>query len=426
MRSGNEHAQRREFAQAEQLYRRALALEPASVPARKNLATVLWFQDRKAEAEREFGAVMKQAPRDPVPHLYVGLAAHSRKQFAAAALHFQQAGPLALDNPEVLPAVLEAFLATRDTAVPQRLLAQLESAGSPDPELALRVAALFVQYGRPDAAVTALEKLVSSGEAGAEVWPALAHAYDQAGRPQAAYGAYNRVLANDPRSEQAYLDLARFAAAHQNRPFAMEVIEKGLRNLPGSAKLLLEQGLLMAMEGDRARAEAAFAKAAQADSHSNLPLLAAGVLLLESGEVERAAERFRGAARIDPRDFRAEYLYATALGRMPNQDAARASQTAAALRRAIALNPKDANCRAALGKAYLSMKRNAEGIRELEQALKLDPGNLTALYQLGLAYQAQGSAERAQPLLQKFRELKGKAREEETAPVQIMRIVRGQ
>jgi len=83
--------------------------------ARKNLGTVLWFLDRKDESEREFQAVTTVQPADPVPHLYLGLADHARREFPRAKGHFEKAGSLALENPEVLPAVLEAYLASHES-----------------------------------------------------------------------------------------------------------------------------------------------------------------------------------------------------------------------------------------------------------------------------------------------------------------------
>src|SRR5574341_570128 len=67
--------------EAEKHYREALRLNPGFVPARKNLAVVLWFLGRRAESEREFQGLLKEIPADPVPHLYLGLAAQERRQF---------------------------------------------------------------------------------------------------------------------------------------------------------------------------------------------------------------------------------------------------------------------------------------------------------------------------------------------------------
>src|SRR5580704_12881954 len=56
---GIAYTQLQEFDSAEPFYRQAVRLEPQFWAARKNLGTVLWFLDRKAESELEFRAVTK-------------------------------------------------------------------------------------------------------------------------------------------------------------------------------------------------------------------------------------------------------------------------------------------------------------------------------------------------------------------------------
>jgi Flp pilus assembly protein TadD len=94
---------------AEEFFRKAVRLKPDFLPARKNLATVLWFLNRKQESEREFQALVKLLPNDPAPRLYLGLSAYERKQYAGAITHLEKAGALAIENPEVLPVLADAY-----------------------------------------------------------------------------------------------------------------------------------------------------------------------------------------------------------------------------------------------------------------------------------------------------------------------------
>ena len=73
-----------DLAHAEKFYREAVRLNPQFHAARKNLGTVLWFLNRRDESEREFLVVTKSLPADPVPHLYLGLAAAARHEFPQA------------------------------------------------------------------------------------------------------------------------------------------------------------------------------------------------------------------------------------------------------------------------------------------------------------------------------------------------------
>lgn len=370
-------------------YRAALKIDPALTSARKNLATVLWFLNKKRESEREFLSVVKLLPKDPVPHLYLGLAEHERKQFSSAKSHFEKAGSLAMDNPEVLPIVVETLLATNDFSSP-----------------------LF------RSAVQNLEK-AAFGSAGVETYLALAGAYDKFGQPEKAYAAYRKAIETDPAAPEAYTALAGFASAHRNNSFALEILDQGLHRLPGSPRLLLQQGIILALEGDAARAQASFLAAAQAEPGSALPLLALGISQLEQGRLAEAAASFREATNTQPGDYRAEYLYALAL----NRQGAPHSQVEAAIGRAIALNPADSKSRVLLAQNYLRTGRTEAATSELEKALRSDPQNQTALYELGTAYRRQGRDEAAQKLFQTLKELKAKSRDQESEVGQILKTL---
>src|SRR5262245_53068339 len=94
---------------AERFFREAVQLKPDFLPARKNLATVLWFLNRRQESEREFQSLVELLPKDPAPRLYLGLAAYDRKQYAGAIASLEAAGALASENPEVLPLLADAY-----------------------------------------------------------------------------------------------------------------------------------------------------------------------------------------------------------------------------------------------------------------------------------------------------------------------------
>src|SRR5437660_1422303 len=81
---GVEYTRSEQLDKASKFFREAVRLKPDFLPARKNLATVLWFLNQKQESEREFRKLLKWLPNDPAPRLYLGLAAYDRKQYADA------------------------------------------------------------------------------------------------------------------------------------------------------------------------------------------------------------------------------------------------------------------------------------------------------------------------------------------------------
>ncbi len=415
------YTQLQQLDKARDAYRKAVQLNPGFAPARKNLAVVLWFLGDHAAGEREFLAVASKAPADPVPQLYLGLAAHERKQYRQARQHFQNAGDLALANPEVLPAVVESFLGAGDSTVPRQLLAKLEAADHLDPQLAFHVGEAFARFGKDAEAVTCLEKSVAAGAPGAAPLIALGQAYDRLQKPEKAIEALRKAVAADASSEDAYLALAHFSSQHQNNEYALKVLAQGLEKKPGSARLRQQQGVVLALVGKHEEAEASFRQAAQAEPKWEAPLLALGVSQLERGSYDDAATSFRQAAALAPRDFRGEYLYALALRR--TGDPSRNPQILAALQKAAKLSPDDARPRASLGQAYLDAGRREEATVELEAAVRLDPENVTALYQLGRLYRDQGKTQQARQMIDRFTKAKAKQRDEEGSLVEILKIV---
>ena len=280
-------------------------------------------------------------------------------RYSDAAGHFERAGDLAFNNPEVLPSVVQTYLALGDM-------------------------------------------------------------HDRQGAPEAAYTAYRKAIAAAPRSEEGYLALATFSAADQNQDFALKVLEEGIAKASASARLRLEQGILQAMAGKRDEAEASFLEASRIEPKSLAPVLARGVLRLEQGDHSAAAGIFREAAKIAPGDYRAEYLYATALDRAGN---APEGEVIRALERAVRLKPDSAPSHAALGKAYTDASRTQEGARELEKALSIEPENATALYQLGRLYRRLGRLDDSRRLLERFEKVKANQKQDEWKMVQLLRVV---
>jgi superkiller protein 3 len=460
---GIAYTELQQLAKAAEFYRKALKINPHFLAARRNLATVLWFLSQKAESEREFLVVLKARPDDSVAHLYLGSLEYERQQFAKAKQHFEKAGDLALQNPEALPMVLESYLATQDMTLPGRLLRQLQQAENPNPELIFHFGVLFGRYEHYDESIKAFEKIrenypdhyalllnlgmaqlhgqqfkpaiqnfekiVALNLAKPEVYLLLGEGYDKQGMPEKAYSAYAKAIEMDSKSEEGYIALSNFSSAHHNLEFALKTLDRGLQQIPGSARLLLQQGIIWALADNVAEAEQSFEKASRSDTGWSLPVLALGITQLQAGKLTEAAATFREAAKKAPDDYRPEYFYALTLSRAGARgDVARRGELIAALRRAIVLNPNDADSRVSLGQTYLAADQLDAAVAELEKAIELDPKNPAALYQLGIAYRKQGKAEAAQHLLRTFEETKAKLKEEEDqerkALVQILKTVR--
>jgi tetratricopeptide (TPR) repeat protein len=76
-----------------------------------------------------------------------------------------------------------------------------------------------------------------------------------------------------------------------------------------------------------------------------------------------------------------------------------------AFERAVALSPDDAVAQTRLGSEYLHQTRPHDAVSHLQQAVKLNPENQSALYELQIALRADGQVEQARQARQQLAEL---------------------
>lgn len=379
-----------QLEQAADYFRKATSLNPRSVSSRKNLATVSWFLNRKSEAERLFAELEKAIPNDPVPQLYLGLAAYDRNDYAQAASHFERAGSLADDNPELLPVVIDTYLSARKF------------------ERAARI----------------LEARTTSADASSQLYRWLAQVYDGQQLPEKAYRAYSAAIEKEPGVEENYLGLAAFAIEHANLSFARDVLTRGLHQKPGSAKLLFESGLTWALDGDFERARKSFLDASAADDRWPLPLLALGVVEMQTGNPDAAADHFRRAKEIAPDDYRCYYLHALALNRSAaHGDAETRTKIISELHHALAINPKEPRALADLAQAEIEAGDATAAESNLRTALRLNPREPTALYRLALLCRRQGKTAEAERLTRLFQQSKQKTNDAQNEFILILKTV---
>lgn len=111
----------------------------------------------------------------------------------------------------------------------------------------------------------------------------------------------------------------------------------------------------------------------------------------QQGRYAEAVESLRRALELRP-----DYLEACVnLGVFLYSGLGNGQEAAAALERAVELDPGRANTYLLLGKVYLALNRTEEAARTLERAVGLDPASWESQEQLGLAYLRQGRSESA-------------------------------
>jgi tetratricopeptide (TPR) repeat protein len=114
----------------------ALELRPSSADATRLHGVVRWQQGRADDAARLFEATIARDPRDPMPHLWIGMIHGARGQYLAARRRFE----LALErNPllgDALIGIADTHAALGEFAEAERVLARAAQAEPSNPHLA--------------------------------------------------------------------------------------------------------------------------------------------------------------------------------------------------------------------------------------------------------------------------------------------------
>lgn len=160
-------------------------------------------------------------------------------------------------------------------------------------------------------------------------------------------------------------------------------------------------GIGLLLQGDLKAAEYAFTRVTEAQPDYPDGWLNAGRALIQEGEIDRAKEFVAKALQLHPELGRTWFFKAMAEKADGDYDGALAS-----LKKVAAQYPRDRVVQNQIGR-ILFLKRDYQGaIAALRQALDVDPEDVSAHYNLMLAYRGAGNLEAAGQEEKLFRRFK--------------------
>lgn len=370
--------------------REAVRLQPDSDAYKRELLASLLAAGKQEEAAEQYRQRLKQAPED-LDALH-GLATCLRRQGdrAAAAQHSLQAARLA---PQNLRYQLEA-------AGDLRALGRLE-----EEEEFLRGA--LAQEPRHAGALRAMVSLTRLRQGSL-----------------AAMASARQILADDPNAAWAHLELAEDLRALAQ--FTEAETEYRLAYVAGQQALpaLLGLGYCARQRGDRAEALARFRAASAHSPDQPRPLIEIALEQREAGQEEEAVATARALVQAHPDIWQAHLCLAHAERTASRHEAAltaiaaaltlnpgnadllverafsekvlgRLEDSAASIEAALAINPSHGNAVARAAEFHLAQGDNETPLLLYSQAVAIRPGDLALQVGLADALNAQGRATEA-------------------------------
>lgn len=435
-------------------FKKALEVDPNFRPALKNLAVNEMALGRQKEAKVRFEQVLKLVPNDPISHLYMGEICFGEHRYGPAVTHYEQSGGQQLKDPQVILHYAKSLIESNKAAAAQQVIEQLPSDsgaqlrfdagvllagakkwdaaarqfqlaqdGSPDPyQAGYNLILVSVEGHKYAAAIQAGEQLIGQGYRKAELYNLLSQAYEANGQTQEAYNALRTATQIDPKDETNYLDLMSLSLTHENWDLSLEISEIALKLIPEAYRVRLQRGAVFAMKGQFEDAESEFLAATKVARQADLPYVVLAMVRIDMNKLAEAIEVLRARRDLNPKNYQVNWFLAEALNREGAEPGTPAEKEAVqALEDAVRVNPGAAQSRVLLGRMLAKRGELDRAAQQLEAALKLEPDEVSAAYQLALIYNRQGKTQRAQELADKVSKARAAP---ETTPLTKSNLVR--
>jgi tetratricopeptide (TPR) repeat protein len=416
---------------AEREYREAVRIDPRLGDAHKNLGYLEWTQHNLEDAQVQLMQALDLAPDDSFAHYYLGRVQLDGKLYQSA---FEELDRSGVSWPADVGFLIEAangYCALNRQEEARKVIDRLAAMSLNDSQVA-DVAWLLLSANENDAAINLLHKLTKrqnsicprwaqfdlaltyllngsyenaaeqanifvkaphpagEGSAFASAWSLAGIANAHLNQQEAAVHAFRQAAKLDPTREEHWLNLTRELMELNHYADAISAAQEGLDANPKSYALHLRLGAAYLSVDRYSDAEKTFRQLVQAGDPLPLSYVGLAQVLLRTGRAEDAVSELTAAKQKLGANFLISYFQGLALDR-----AARPAEALSAFQDAIRLSPNSSEVHLGLGKTELAIGRISDATVELQETLRLSPGNVQAQRLLSQAYRRSGDTETA-------------------------------
>jgi tetratricopeptide (TPR) repeat protein len=376
--------------QAETLLRQGIELDPKNLRARQNLAQLYLSENRKTDAE----GVMLQAKQDlggvgsnyrVLGDYYENTGELDKATTEFASLCKQHPTDLALREDYI-----DLLLRRNKIEEGSRLVDEILKVTPKDNIAQLLRGRILNLKGQFKEATDILQAALKDSPEHAGGHYQLALALGNTGNLGRAEQELREAVRLEPRLTDAQLALAQIALSKGDRDTLREAAQQIIRSLPSDSRGYFLRAEAESRSNQTAAADADFKKAIEVDPQNPLAYSALGGWLLKNGKLQDAQKQYERALDRDPNQLAAlNGLVAVFLKQNQN------SKAEERVRLQIAKAQANDDFYTLLAGLQLTNKDLSGADASLQQALRLNGNNLSAVLLLSNVQKAEGSIDKA-------------------------------
>ncbi len=405
---GNAYTEGKDYAKAEEAYRKAVEEDPDDPGHLHGLAQTLLTEDKLAEALEQYKRLSELEPGTAENYLRMAQLYRRLGKFDQAESSLLRAKQLSPGSLEVLynEALLYEDQGRYDDAVKVLSDAITGVKGQPGSEAnPSALAILYEQLGRayqqeenyPAAVQTFLEMGKLSPEAQKRAQMLLIDTYRESHDIDRAIAETKKALATSPKDNGLIATLAMLYGEKTDTDAAMKLLQGLLQNNDSDQEIYLDMAQVQERGRRYADAEQSAQKAEQlsrepADKQSAWFML--GAIYERQKKFDQAEQEFRKVLEVNPNNAAVLNYY----GYMLADRGIRLDEATSLIQRAVTQEPNNGAYLDSLGWAYYKQNKFAEAEESMRKAVDRSTHDPTILGHLGDVYMKLGRTERAAEL----------------------------
>lgn len=435
-----------QLTEAAQLYEAIIAAGSPVYDTHSQLSQIYLRLGRKEKALESLQEAVQQYPLDGALHFRLGQIYKQRERLDEARRAFETAARLKQADQSSIQKTLDLSVAIQNKQVEQvlKLRGELLKESSQDPEILIRAGVLLGQGNYHQESIEPLQLAAKILPSSFEAYFNLGLSLTRLEENKQAEAALRRALEIQPNSFEANTTLAvlevkqnqpeeaikHLRAANQARPDNRRVLALlGQQYLQGNYTAQAAETLRRAVElqGDNPRLRSLLVSAYQKNKEFDKALSTAreslklfpanaqahydvGEQLANLGRYQEARTYYEAAIRTDP-------SFAEAYNSLGDSLLKNGEYQAALDKFQAAQSLDNGNLRAArgMGRSLNRLQRHSEAVVEMEKSIRFHSDDAQLFFELSQAYARLGNQEKANELVARFEQLRGREIEREDA-----------